>query len=397
MCFDDASHLLSGMTGAAWLHIAPCAADLYAARLQSGDAGLSYSQVQQRLIANARVSASLYSSAQSSDEVLNSIDTCVKRLRGDGDLPQSIAATTARIDKLKGHLRQIDVNVLESDPLRIVIDARSLGENGASLRELYELAAGPAPEESQAAAPCVPAAYADNRYLVFLVAPRTPEQEIAQIFRIASRIQHAKQTGKDITWYLLTGNPEPEKPENTEEENLDDFTDISELEAFEAENDEKTADEFDVDDADDNASGADTDAEGSNAGDADISAGSDTADGVGSDASSRNASNLLDSNPASDIVIEDVAAEIAFPAPDMSDPGEFMLHQPEKICTAREALLAEHTRIAIDEAIGKICAVPVSCHPAWTIIAPGERIDENTVAIMKSYGIGYAEVSSPIL
>ena len=455
MCFDDASHLLPGLTGAAWLHIAPCAADLYAARLQAGEAGLSYSQVQQRLIANARVSAALYSSVHPSDEVLSSMDACVRRLRGDGDLPQAIAAAIARLDKLKEHLRKIDVNVPESDPLRIVIDARSLGETGASLRDLYVLASGPNPDAAiasnptaasdtaadnadmtaesagsdhtisiggsdtaassdsgassnsiaassdsgaasteapgasnivtaSAGTPCVPAAYADNRYLIFLVEPGTPEQEISQIFRAASRIKHAKQTGKAVNWYLLTGNPEPERPDNADEENLDDFTDISELEAFEAKNDDKPTDEFDLSEAGAEAGGAGAD--GSNG--EYIGAETDgESSGVGGGvAGSR-----------TEVIIEDVAAELAFPAPDMCDPGQFTLRQPEKVCPVRDAMLAEHTRIAIDEAIGKVCAMPVSCHPAWTIIAPGERIDENTIAIMKSYGIGYAEISSPAL
>lgn len=61
---------------------------------------------------------------------------------------------------------------------------------------------------------------------------------------------------------------------------------------------------------------------------------------------------------------------------------------PAAVLSVREALFRPHEAVAAEEAIGRICASPtVSCPPAVPIVMPGERIDAQAVALLKTYGI----------
>ena len=67
--------------------------------------------------------------------------------------------------------------------------------------------------------------------------------------------------------------------------------------------------------------------------------------------------------------------------------------QCERACSVREAFFAPHEQISVDEALGRICGAPtVGCPPAIPIVASGEVIDENAVALLRHYGIAMIEV-----
>lgn len=62
--------------------------------------------------------------------------------------------------------------------------------------------------------------------------------------------------------------------------------------------------------------------------------------------------------------------------------------KPERVMSVREALLSPHETVAIERALGRICAAPtVSCPPAIPLIVSGERVDETTLAACKALGL----------
>ncbi len=74
-------------------------------------------------------------------------------------------------------------------------------------------------------------------------------------------------------------------------------------------------------------------------------------------------------------------------------PEDISLPTPKKVMTIRSAVLAKSETVAVEEAIGKICAAPtVSCPPAIPVVISGEKITKHAAEIMKKYGINNIEV-----
>lgn len=64
-----------------------------------------------------------------------------------------------------------------------------------------------------------------------------------------------------------------------------------------------------------------------------------------------------------------------------------------RACSIREAVLAPHETVKVENALGRICGAPaVSCPPAIPIAVSGEVIDQNTVELLRFYGIESIEV-----
>ena len=64
-----------------------------------------------------------------------------------------------------------------------------------------------------------------------------------------------------------------------------------------------------------------------------------------------------------------------------------------QVLGVREAVFACHEEIAVEEAMGRICASPaVSCPPAIPIAVSGEEIDENAINLFKYYGVSNVDV-----
>jgi arginine/lysine/ornithine decarboxylase len=65
----------------------------------------------------------------------------------------------------------------------------------------------------------------------------------------------------------------------------------------------------------------------------------------------------------------------------------------EIVLTPRQAILSPSEIVALDDALGRICAAPtVSCPPAVPIVISGERIGGEHIAAMKYYGHSTIEV-----
>ena len=70
--------------------------------------------------------------------------------------------------------------------------------------------------------------------------------------------------------------------------------------------------------------------------------------------------------------------------------GEFVeLAQQARVhCTIRQAVFAPQERIPVQQALGRICAMPtVSCPPAIPIAVSGEEITPAALELMQRYGV----------
>ncbi len=61
---------------------------------------------------------------------------------------------------------------------------------------------------------------------------------------------------------------------------------------------------------------------------------------------------------------------------------------PQKACSLREALLAPRETLPIEQCAGRVAAqVKSPCPPGIPLVVPGERLQENEIKTLKSYGI----------
>jgi arginine/lysine/ornithine decarboxylase len=72
---------------------------------------------------------------------------------------------------------------------------------------------------------------------------------------------------------------------------------------------------------------------------------------------------------------------------------EIFTYKPKSAMSFREAYFRDRETIATDKALGRICAsLSVSCPPAIPIVALGEVIDGEAVALLRRYGVDTVEV-----
>ena len=146
MTCDSAHKTLPVLTGGAYLQVSNAAMELLGPEI--------------------RPALSLFASTSPSYLILQSLDLCNAYL-ADG-YEARLSGTIARIETLKTSLREAGVPVLDSEPLKLVIDASGAGGNagsretgGALLAEVLRTA-GIEPE------------FADTDYLVLMLTPENP-------------------------------------------------------------------------------------------------------------------------------------------------------------------------------------------------------------------------------
>jgi len=77
----------------------------------------------------------------------------------------------------------------------------------------------------------------------------------------------------------------------------------------------------------------------------------------------------------------------------VKNTGMPALSQPEKVLSPRQAMFAPWEWVAVEESAGRIAAAPtVGCPPAVPIVVSGERINTQTVALLKYYGFSQTAV-----
>lgn len=101
-------------------------------------------------------------------------------------------------------------------------------------------------------------------------------------------------------------------------------------------------------------------------------------------------------NPSQDferlraVLLEQIAALSGdVPAPEEAAEQFARLEQElQSCCTIRQAVLAPQQSVPVEQALGRVCAMPtVSCPPAIPIVVSGERVTKAAVELMQCYHI----------
>lgn len=147
MCCDSAHKTLPCLTGGAYLHISKNAPKKY--------------------LESARRTLSLFASTSPSYLILESLDLCNAYL-SDG-YENKLADTVSEIECLKERLSDVGFSVLETEPLKIVIDANEYGYTGFEIAE-------------QLSARGIEAEFFDGEYLVLMATPENGASDYERLF-----------------------------------------------------------------------------------------------------------------------------------------------------------------------------------------------------------------------
>ncbi len=113
MCCDSAHKTLPVLTGGAYLHI-------------NKNLNADY-------ISSAKVGLSLFSSTSPSYLILSSLDLCNKFL--SADYKTNLINYVKVVDDLKVQLSKMDINILDTEPLKLVIDCKAMNINAEQIAE----------------------------------------------------------------------------------------------------------------------------------------------------------------------------------------------------------------------------------------------------------------------
>lgn len=146
MCADSAHKTLPALTGAAYLHLSHAAAaelggEVKSAMVMTGSTSPSYLTLQ-------------------------SLDLC-NRYIAEG-YRERLAAFIARLDGVKGALRKAGLPILDTEPLKLTIDAAAMGYTGLQLGDALR-EGGMEPE------------FTDEDYLVCMFTPENTAEELARL------------------------------------------------------------------------------------------------------------------------------------------------------------------------------------------------------------------------
>lgn len=146
MCCDSAHKTLPVLTGGAYLHI-------------SKNADAEY-------LSRARDAMALFASTSPSYLILQSLDLCNAYL--ESSFSDDIEKCKARVEAAKNHIRSRGFSVLDSEPLKIVIDAAGSGYTGYALSELLR--------ENK-----TECEFADGEFVVLMASPKNSERDFERL------------------------------------------------------------------------------------------------------------------------------------------------------------------------------------------------------------------------
>lgn len=151
MCCDSAHKTLPVLTGGAYLHIA-----------------------NSRFFNSAREKISLFSSTSPSYLILQSLDLCNKYL-ADG-FEKKLESCINKISELKSFIKSLGFMVLDSEPLKITVDAQKSGYTGYELAEILRKNK-------------IEAEFCDKDFLVLMVTPQNSEKDFRRLKKAFSSIK----------------------------------------------------------------------------------------------------------------------------------------------------------------------------------------------------------------
>lgn len=146
MCCDSAHKTLPVLTGGAYLHISKDAPEAYTAQ--------------------ARTMLSLFASTSPSYLILQSLDLCNRYLADN--YREKLAACIAKAESLKKTLSENGISPLESEPLKLVLDATAIGYTGE------EIAAHLRGEK-------IEIEFSDRDFAVFMFTPENSDRDFKRL------------------------------------------------------------------------------------------------------------------------------------------------------------------------------------------------------------------------
>ena len=152
-CCDSAHKTLPVLTGGAYLHIAKKAPREYTE--------------------NARKCLSLFASTSPSYLILQSLDLCNAYL--DGNYRAKLAACIHKAQSARAHAKKIGFFTLDTEPLKIVFDAKKSGYLGDGLAELLKKQG-------------IECEMSDPDYIVLMVTPETRDSDFHRLARALEAI-----------------------------------------------------------------------------------------------------------------------------------------------------------------------------------------------------------------
>lgn len=146
MCCDSAHKTLPVLTGGAYLHVSAGASEKY--------------------LPKVREAASLFASTSPSYLILQSLDLCNAYL--ESSFKDELAICKARVEAVKRYACDRGFILLDSEPLKIVIDAAASGYTGHELSEILR-------EER------IECEFADGEFVVLMASPNNTELDFARL------------------------------------------------------------------------------------------------------------------------------------------------------------------------------------------------------------------------
>lgn len=153
MCCDSAHKTLPVLTGGAYLHISKNAEPEYLSR--------------------AREAMSLFASTSPSYLILQSLDLCNDYL--ENNFKDELSVCKARVAAIKERIASFGFSLLESEPLKIVVNAAASGYTGDELAELLR-------------ARGIECEFADGEFLVLMASPKNTEADFERLERAFENI-----------------------------------------------------------------------------------------------------------------------------------------------------------------------------------------------------------------
>ena len=145
ICCDSAHKTLPVLTGGAYLHIAKRAIEF---------------------AKSAREKIALFSSTSPSYLILKSMDMCNSYL--DADFKEELKKTVTETEEIKAFIKGKGFFVIESEPLKVVINAVKSGYMGTELSEMMRNSK-------------IEAEFSDDDYLVLMVSPKNTKKDFNRI------------------------------------------------------------------------------------------------------------------------------------------------------------------------------------------------------------------------
>ncbi len=157
ICSDSAHKTLPVITGGAYLHI---------------------SKKAEEFIGRAKEKIALFSSTSPSYLMLKSMDMCNSYLKDN--FGKELASCVEKTEKIKEFIKKRGFDVLESEPLKIVINAAKSGYTGKKLAEMMR-------EEK------MEAEFSDEDYLVLMITPKNRKRDFERLKRFFGKVRAGKE------------------------------------------------------------------------------------------------------------------------------------------------------------------------------------------------------------